>query len=144
MGRVAMRAGKSPRRRPAAHITLGRASRLHRLVTLLAAGGRAREQILSQLGIGLRTFYRELDLLRRCGVKIRLLKKQYVLHGTAEEAEGKLPFPDPQLSFAEMAELARAPGAAAQRLAELLASVVAAPPPAPPKSKRARAKPRAR
>ncbi|MBV8555969.1 MAG: hypothetical protein JO116_10415, partial [Planctomycetaceae bacterium] len=33
----------------------------------------------------------------------------------------------PQLSFAEMAELARGPGAAARRLAEILASVVGHP-----------------
>ena len=33
---------------------------------------------------------------------------------TAEQAEGRLPFPDPQLSFAEMAELARYPGEAGQ------------------------------
>src|SRR4051812_42769956 len=107
----------SSRRRPAVHITLGRAARLHRLVTVLAASPRAREDLLAVLGIGLRTFYRELELLKRCGVKIRLTKKQYTLQSTAEEAEGRLPFPDPQLSFAEMAELSRGPGAAAARLA---------------------------
>jgi hypothetical protein len=120
------------------HITLDRAARLYRLVSLLASGGRTRDEILQQSAIGLRTFYRELDLLKRCDVRIRLAKKLYVLHGTAEDAEGKLPFPDPQLSFAEMAELSRGPGAAAQRLAELLASVVA--PPRPKKSKRRRGK----
>jgi hypothetical protein len=97
----------------------------------------------------LRTFYRELELLKRCFVRIRLSKKLYVLHGTAAEAEGRLPFPDPQLSFAEMAELARAPGAAAQRLAGLLASVVEQPAPAAAKRPKAarkvvRARPKAR
>ena len=120
-------------RRPAVHITLERAARLHHLVTVLAAGPRPREELLSTLVIGLRTFYRELDLLRRCGVRIKLQKRAYVLQSTAAEAEGRLPFPDPQLTFAEMAELSRGPGDAARRLAALLDSVVTTPLPQPPK-----------
>ncbi len=124
------------RRRPSVHITLGRAARLHRLVTALAGGGRSREDLLAELGIGLRTFYRELDLLRRQGIKVRLEQKRYVLHSTPEQAEGCLPFPDPQLSFAEMAELSRYSGPASQRLAELLATVTAPPPKKPKGSRR--------
>lgn len=124
------------RRRPALHITLGRASRLYRLVHALAGEGRPRDAVLGELGLGLRTFYRELELLRRCGVKVRLVNKRYVLIGTPEQAEGNLPFPDPQLSFAELAELARGPGEAARRLAALLERVTAAPPPPKPKRKR--------
>jgi predicted DNA-binding transcriptional regulator YafY len=131
-GSAAMKTSKRSRRRPAVHITLERAARLHRLVALLGAGPQGREALLATLGIGLRTFYRELELLRRRGVKVRLVQKQYVLHGTVPEAEGRLPFPDPQLSFAEMAELARCPGPVAQRLAEMLAGVVEH---APPESK---------
>ena len=115
---------KGSRRRPAVHITLARASRLHRLVAILAEASRDREALLAQLRVGLRTFYRELELLRRCGIKVRLEAKRYTLRTTAAEAEGRLPFPDPQLSFAEMAELARGPGEAARRLADLLAQVV--------------------
>jgi predicted DNA-binding transcriptional regulator YafY len=131
-------------RRPSVQITLGRASRLYRLVKTLAEGPRTRDDLLRSIGVGLRTFYRELELLKRCGIKVRLVKKDYVLRSTAAEAEGRLPFPDPQLSFAEMAELARGDGAAARRLAELLASVVADPDPAMtrPKSRRSRAKPK--
>ena len=140
-----MKRTSSPRRRPAVHITLGRAARLHRLVRLLAESPRPRDAILSTLAIGLRTFYRELELLKRCGVKVRLRDKTYTLLATAEQAEGRLPFPDPQLSFAEMAELARHPGEAAQRLARMLESVINFPT-APPKGKRGRqgAKPRRR
>ena len=126
---------KSGRRRPA--ITRARASRLHRLVTILAESARERDALLGLLEIGLRTFYRELDLLRRCGIKVRLERRRYSLTTTAREAEGRLPFPDPQLSFAEMAELARGPGDAARRMAELLASVVG-PPAAPSRAKKAR------
>ena len=98
---------------------------------LLAQEPRTREAILTSLGIGLRTFYRELELLNRCGVKVQHKNKSYTLHATAEQAEGRLPFPDPQLSFAEMAELSRYPGDASKRLARMLESVVNSP--APPK-----------
>jgi predicted DNA-binding transcriptional regulator YafY len=131
-----MKRAPSQRRRPAVHITLGRASRLHRFVTTLTAGPRTRESLLSALGIGLRTFYRELELLKRCGIRIRLSQKQYRLYTTAEESEGRLPFPDPQLSFSEMAELAQGVGPAAARLAGLLESVIGQPAPKPPKRSR--------
>jgi hypothetical protein len=117
------------RRRPSVHITLGRAARLHRLVRLLAESPRSRDEILGRLQVGLRTFYRELELLKRCGVRVQQRNKAYTLLATAEQAEGRLPFPDPQLSFAEMAELARCPGDAGRRLAELLASVINQPAP---------------
>jgi hypothetical protein len=106
------------------HITLHRAARFHRLVMFLADSPRTRPDILSHLRIGLRTFYRELDFLKRCGVKVRHKAKLYHLLATADEAEGRLPFPDPQLSFAEMAELARCDCPAGKRMAELLASVI--------------------
>ncbi len=122
-----MKRPATSRRRPAVHITLGRAARLHRLVMLLADQPRGREGILGELAIGLRTFYRELELLKRCGVKIQHKNKAYTLMTTASQAEGRLPFPDPQLSFAEMQELARCPGEAGKRLAALLESVVTQP-----------------
>ena len=122
-----MSGGNPRKRRPSARISLARASRLHRLVAALAEAPRARERLLAELGIGLRTFYRELALVRRCGVRVKLTKKLYILVTTAEDAAGRLPFPDPQLSFAEMAELARYDCPAGKRLAELLALVVAAP-----------------
>src|SRR4051794_18378876 len=125
-----MKRSSSGRRRPAVHITLGRAARLHRLVTVLAASPQTREAVLNELRIGLRTFYRELELLKRCGVKVQQKEKAYRLLSTAEQAEGRLPFPDPQLSFAEMAELARCPGDAGRRLSEMLSSVINPPPPA--------------
>jgi hypothetical protein len=93
-------------------------------VSYLAETPRTRAAILAELRIGLRTFYRELELLKRCGVKVRQRTKLYFLSATAEQAEGRLPFPDPQLSFAEMAELAQCDCPAGRRLAELLSAVV--------------------
>ncbi len=129
------------RRRLAVQISLARASRLHRLVTIIAAGPRTREQLLRDLKIGLRTFYRELELLRRCGVRVRLVSKEYRLAGSVAEAETRLPFPDPQLSFAEMAELARCPGDSGQRLGALLESVVGPPASPEPRGRRDTAAP---
>ena len=119
-----MSRSSSRRRRPSFHITLQRAARLHRLVRLLAEAPRNRMAVLSELRIGVRTFYREWALLTRCGVKVRQRSKLYFLWATAEQAEGRLPFPDPQLSFAEMAELARCDCAAGRRLGALLAEVI--------------------
>jgi hypothetical protein len=132
----------SPRRRPMVHITLHRAARLHHLVTFVAQGSRTRPEILTHLQIGLRTFYRELDFLKRCGVKVRHKEKRYHLVATSKEAEGRLPFPDPQLSFAEMAELARCDCAAGRRMAELLASVIEPAEPARPRPRSGRKRPR--
>jgi hypothetical protein len=80
--------------------------------------------ILSELRIGLRTFYRELEMLKRCRIRVRQRSKLYSLVATAEQAAGHLPFPDPHLSFAEMAELARCDCPAGRRLADLLAAVI--------------------
>jgi hypothetical protein len=120
------------------HITLQRAARLHRLVRYFAGAPRTRSVILSELRIGLRTFYRELELLKKCGVKVRHKQKLYHLVPTEEEALGRLPFPDPQLSFAEMAELATCDCTAGRRLANLLAAVVNQP--LPPKGRAAQAR----
>jgi hypothetical protein len=136
-GSYTMTNSANPRRRPSVHISLPRAARLHRLVCFLAENPRARSAILSDLKIGLRTFYRELDLLGRCGVKVRHKQKLYHLLPTAGEAEGRLPFPDPQLSFAEMAELSQCPCPAGARLAELLALVTKPPEPTKKRSGKA-------
>ncbi len=123
-------------RRPSIHITLARASRLHGLVRFLEEGPRGRDEVLKRCGIGLRTFYRELELLNKCGVKVRHKDKLYSLVSPTDDPAGRLPFPDPLLSFAEMAELAQSDSAAGRRLAKLLASVVNPVPKQPAKPRR--------
>ena len=122
-----MKPSKDERRRPKLQITLARAARLYQLVGVLAEAEASRERLLSRLGFGLRTFYRELELLKKCGIKVKQTVKIYQLQAVSkEEAQGHLPFPDPQLSFAEMAELTQCPGTAPKRLAQLLEGVVSA------------------
>ncbi len=113
-----------PRRRPSVNITLGRAKRLNRLLMILSEGPTSREQILARLVVGLRTYYRELELLKRFAIKITLTDKVYRLKTPIDQAQGLLPFPNPQLSFGEVAELSRGKGPAARRLAELFAAVI--------------------
>lgn len=118
------------RRRPRAQITLERASRLHHFVSLLGETPRPRDELLSRLAIGLRTFYRELELLKRLSIRIRFENRRYRLLGPVEAAAGDLPFPDPQLNFKEMKELSEHPGPAAERLRDLLDTVLTHAPPA--------------
>lgn len=123
------------RRRPAVNISLPRASRLYRLVLFLAERPRDRDALLGVIDVGLRTFYRELDLLKRCAIKVGRAGREYTLKTPLDDARGRLPFPDPQLSFAEMSELAQGTGEAARRLAALLDGVVNPPAPKPKRGK---------
>jgi hypothetical protein len=127
-GEQSMARSTSPRRRPSVNITLNRASRLYLLITLLGDQPRDRDVLLKSLGVGLRTFYRELDLLKRCAIRIDRDGRAYTLKTPKLEAQGRLPFPDPQLTFAEMTQLAQPSTEAGIRLAALLASVIAPPP----------------
>ncbi len=112
-------------RRPALHLTRARAARLYRLVHILAESSRTRDQLLKELRIGLRTFYREVELLARSGIRIQYARKAYELRTRLDAAEERLPFPDPQLTFAEMRQLSGCAGPAAQRLASIYSEVLA-------------------
>ena len=127
---------QNARQRPVAQVSLSRAARLRHFVLLLAPGPQNRQEIVRRLGIGLRTFYRELELIQRCGIAVRSKDGAYVLMTSVETAEGRLPFPDPHFCFAEMAELSRSPGAAGRRLAELMARVLQEPGPNARKSRK--------
>jgi predicted DNA-binding transcriptional regulator YafY len=95
------------------------------LVLALAAGPSSRDALVAHLGIGLRTLYRELELLRRCGARVEFRGREgYVLLSAPDRAEARLPCPDPQLTLADLAELAGGPGPAAHRLAELRSSLL--------------------
>jgi biotin operon repressor len=97
-----------------------RAARLHRLILALGAGTPTREELMAHLGIGLRTLYRELELLRRCGIRVKLSgRRGYVLETPSDRALGQLPCPDPQLCLADLDELTAGSGPAARHLDEL-------------------------
>ena len=98
-------------------------------VALLAERPHDRESLLTGLGVGLRTFYRELDMLRRCGIKVQRADRAYNLKTTAEDAQGRLPFPDPQFSFAEMVGTRPTPGRGRPPAQRDCSSSVISPPP---------------
>jgi hypothetical protein len=88
-------------------VSLDRAARLYRLVELLGDGPRTRAMILNKLKIDIRTFYRDLELLRECKIEITLERRKYSLDGAVKETLGRLPFPDPCLTIGEAQQLAK-------------------------------------
>jgi predicted DNA-binding transcriptional regulator YafY len=91
--------------RPA--VTPERFTRLYRLLSLLGEAPRTREQITHELGLDVRGFYRDLELLRAVGIEVQMREGQYTLDESAEAAIARLPFPDPHLTLGEARQLAR-------------------------------------
>ncbi len=87
-------------------ISADRAGRLYRLLKQVAnTGPTSRPQLLKRLKVGMRTFYRDIDLLRGCGIIIHAEPKGYTLQVTLDEALAKLPFPNPELTFGDVLQL---------------------------------------
>lgn len=82
-----------------------RAGRLYRLLKILSGGSTPRTQILKKIKVGMRTFYRDLDLLRACGIDIQTVPGGYGLGQSLDDALYQLPFPDPELTFGDVATL---------------------------------------
>jgi predicted DNA-binding transcriptional regulator YafY len=97
-------------------VTPDRFTRLYRLVQILAAGPQPRTALARRLGLDVRGFYRDLELLRAAGVPITLAKGRYCLEGKADDALARLPFPDPHLTLGDALLLARGRSAVHQKL----------------------------
>jgi predicted DNA-binding transcriptional regulator YafY len=108
------------RGRGAATVSRDRAARLYKLLADLAAGPKPRGVLLRRLRAGLRTFYRDLDLLRNWGIEIRMQDGKYVLGTSLPQCLEALPFPDPELSFADAIVLAKGRTAAHRKLKQLV------------------------
>jgi predicted DNA-binding transcriptional regulator YafY len=107
-----------------ADVTSQRAGRLHRLVLLLAAGPQTRDYLCGQLRLDVRTFYRDLDLLRSWGIDVPLRQRRYELDMDLPAVYDLLPFPDPHLSLADALVLANGSTAAHRKLKALVAAIV--------------------
>ena len=119
-------------------VTAKRAARLYRLVKLLGTGAKSRDALCKELRLDIRSFYRDLDLLRASGLHLRLRDRNYVLPVSAVQALGFVPFPDPQLSLAEAQALARGRSAAHAKLKLQIEAIVK--PPKKPAAKKPKRK----
>jgi predicted DNA-binding transcriptional regulator YafY len=105
-------------------VTAKRAARLYRLLKLLAADAQKRSVLTRRLGLDVRGFYRDLGLLRECGIELTLDTGRYGLSMKFSDAVARLPFPDPHLTLAEATELARGRGAAHRKLKKQIDQIV--------------------
>jgi predicted DNA-binding transcriptional regulator YafY len=119
----ARRMAKKATQDSATTVTAERSRRLFRLLKLLSAGPQSRAGLVRRLRLGVRGFYRDLEVLRSVNILIQLSKGKYFLEEEADKAIDRLPFPDPLLSLGEARQLAKGRGAANKRLRELLEQI---------------------
>jgi predicted DNA-binding transcriptional regulator YafY len=100
-------------------ITEERASRLYHMIVEMDAGPQQRTGLMRRLKVGVRTFFRDLDLLRECGIDVEASENGYILNMTEDEALSRLPFPDPELSFGDIVQLMRGRSQVHRRLKKL-------------------------
>lgn len=88
-------------------VTPERAQRLFRLLNLLGQGPQSRLAITRKLRLAIRGFYRDLEVLHKVGISIKLASGRYHLESDLAASLEKLPFPDPALTLGEARLLAR-------------------------------------
>lgn len=101
-----------------------RASRLYKLLRILEAEPGSRRVLLKKLRVGMRTFYRDLDILRQWGIRVELEQRKYVLAAEGTPWLELLPFPDPELSFADAMSLAAVKSPGGRKVQTLLGTLV--------------------
>ena len=97
-------------------LSLPRAKRLCRFLTMISESSRSRRIIMTRLKLDLRTFYRDLEYLRSLGIEITYYHESYQMVGSLDEALHRIPFPDPGLSVREAILLARGHSEAHRKL----------------------------
>jgi predicted DNA-binding transcriptional regulator YafY len=107
---------KKPSAAARASVTPERAGRLFRLLTLLSAGPQSRKTLTRKLRLGVRGFYRDLEVLREVQIEVALENGKYLLREDPTLVIERLPFPDPLLTLGEARQLARGRSAAHQRI----------------------------
>jgi hypothetical protein len=105
-------------------VTPDRASRLYKLLRLLASGPKKRDVLTKKLKLDVRGFYRDLELLHRAGIAVSLHQQRYTLDEDPDDAVDRLPFPDPHLNLGEARQLAKGKTNAHRRLQEQVGRIV--------------------
>jgi hypothetical protein len=98
---------KIPSKPALAALSMERATRLFRLLNLLGKGPRTRVVLTRKLHLGIRGFYRDLEVLRAVGILVELSNSRYHLTDELDSAIERLPFPDPGLNLGEARQLAK-------------------------------------
>jgi hypothetical protein len=106
----------APSERPG--VTAERFSRLYKLVDFLGEGAKTRDRLTAHLGLDVRGFYRDLEVLRAFGIEVVLSGGQYSLTGSVEQVRSRLPYPDPHLTLGEAQQLAKGRTQTHRRLSE--------------------------
>jgi hypothetical protein len=104
-------------------VTVERASRLYRLLQLLAAAASNRATLMRRLKLDVRGFYRDLELLRASGIVIEVQARRYRLITALRDALIRLPLPDPRLTIGEAWILARGRSPAHRKLRDHLGRI---------------------
>ena len=107
-----------------ASVSVDRAARLYQLVEFLGAGARTRPLILKKLKIDIRTFYRDLELLRENQIEVTLERRKYALHLSVKAAVSMLPLPDPRLTLGEAQLLANGRTKVHKKMRGLLGQII--------------------
>jgi hypothetical protein len=115
---------RKPLRPPSKAVTAERAVRLHRILKVLGGGPQTRGALMRRLGLDVRGFYRDLELLRESGIKLPLIKRRYALEGVVAVAIARLPLPDPHLILGEAIQLAKGRSLAHRKLKYQIAGIV--------------------
>jgi predicted DNA-binding transcriptional regulator YafY len=93
------------------------------MLRYLATGQRTRDEIMTQFGLDVRGFYRDMEKLRESGILITVREHCYSLTKPYSKIVGKLPIPDPQLTFREAKCLADGKSDAHKKLRHLLREI---------------------
>lgn len=101
---------------PDPRVSSRRAARLYRLVKTLASSAHKRQQLIRLSRAGMRTFYRDLNLLEEYGIPVQMSRGRYKLTKPLNEALDRLPFPAPELSFGDVLALTKGRGPAQAKL----------------------------
>jgi hypothetical protein len=104
-------------------VTPERAIRWCRLLRLIGTKGLARAPLLKRLKLDVRAFYRDLEDLRKIGIRVELEEGKYTLDGDPEAVILRLPFPDPQLTLGEARLLSKGRSAVHRKLKGLIEAI---------------------
>lgn len=106
-------------------VTVERVTRMCRLLEFLGESPRTRAAILQRLRIDVRTFYRDLELLRECDIVVELTKRKYhLLSPAVKEAWTRLPLPDPGLTLGDAQALSHGRTKVHEKVKSLLKDIL--------------------